>query len=527
MKDPRQSVAEKPGKWNAKVDPRLSATLNRQRELLSSPLAATLEGNLAALGELYGESIDFIRQPLDLKGWGEATIVFIEGLCDSSEIERSVIAPLKESEPQQFAGGLADMVAAITISGISFVDTFDELADAVSKGNAVLLADREPRGAAMHVSKWSMRSIEEPEAETVVRGPREGFVETLRVNTSLLRRRLRTPALKLKEITLGRYTKTACVLAYIEGIAEPELVREFEIRLNRFEVDGFMDSAFLEEMIEDNPRSPFPQLQSTERPDVVCANLLDGRVALLTDGSPNALIAPATFFSMMQSPEDYYQRPLVATAIRWLRMLFSLITLFMPSIYVAVLSYHQEMIPTSLLLTISKSREQIPFPALVEALLMEITFEALREAGIRLPKQVGAAVSIVGALVIGQAAIAAGIVSSPMVMVVAITGVSSFLIPNYSLGIAIRLIRFPIMLCAGVLGLYGIVLAGLFVLVHLLALRSFGVPYMSPIAPLQASEWKDTLIRAPRYWMSDRPHFTGPYWNRRRFRFLRPPEGRE
>jgi spore germination protein KA len=229
------------------------------------------------------------------------------------------------------------------------------------------------------------------------------------------------------------------------------------------------------------------------------------------DGTPFVLIAPISFFSLLQSPEDYYQRYMISSIIRILRFVFMVLSLLLPSLYVAVLTYHQEMVPTALLISVASSRESVPFPALVEALMMEVTFEALREAGVRLPKQVGAAVSIVGALVIGQAAVQAGLVSAPMVIVVAITGVSSFMVPHYTQGIALRMLRFPIILLAGTLGLLGVMLGVITIVVHLCTLRSFGIPYLTPIAPVKGRELKDALIRAPWWKMDTRPHLTGEF----------------
>jgi hypothetical protein len=250
---------------------------------------------------------------------------------------------------------------------------------------------------------------------------------------------------------------------------------------------------------------------NTERVDVVTYSLLEGRVAIIVDGSPTVLIAPMSFFALLQAPEDYHQRSMIATVIRWMRYLFVGMSLLLPSLYVAVLTFHQEMLPTALLLSVAASREEIPFPALVEALMMEVTFEALREAGIRLPKQVGSAVSIVGALVIGQAAISAGLVSSPMVMVVALTGISSFLIPRFAAGISLRMLRFPMIFLAGTLGLLGIMLGIIGIVVHVCSLRSFGVPYLQPIAPMKVSGLLDTLVRAPVWAMDVRVHLTGEY----------------
>jgi spore germination protein KA len=312
----------------------------------------------------------------------------------------------------------------------------------------------------------------------------------------------------MKQMNIGRLTETPVLIAYIEGIAQRTLIQEVTNRLMSIKIDGILESGYIEEMIQDRPFSPFPLILTTERPDVAAACLLEGRVIILIDGTPFVLIAPCTFASMLQSPEDYYNHFYIGTFIRWLRYIFFFIALLGPSAYVAILTFHQEMIPTSLLITIAENREQIPFPALIEAFIMEITFEALREAGVRLPKQVGAAVSIVGALVIGQAATAAGLVSSPMVMVVAITGVASFLMPRYATGISIRILRFPIMILSGVLGLLGVMIGVTAIVAHLCTLQSFGVPYLNPTATLKIKNLKDVLIRAPWWEMDTRPEFS-------------------
>lgn len=357
--------------------------------------------------------------------------------------------------------------------------------------------------------KFEKRAIEEPAAESGIRGPREGFTESLGVNTALVRRIIKDPALKMKPLHVGTYTKTKVVVSYIEGLVDSTLLEEIENRINRIEIDGILESGYIEEFIEDHPYSPFPQVLYSERPDVVSANLLEGRTIIMIDGTPFALIAPVSFFSLFQSQEDYYERFWIGTFIRMLRFLFLAVSLFLPSIYVAITTFHQEMIPTDLLLSIASSREGVPFPAIVEAIMMEFAFEALREAGVRLPKQIGSAVSIVGALVIGQAAVEAGIVSAPMVIVVSITGIASFLIPRYSIGLAIRLLRFPIIILAGFLGLIGVMLAFIILLIHLANLKSFGLPYLSPISTTQKNTLRDTIIRSPLWKMDVRPQLTG------------------
>ncbi|MCR2805368.1 spore germination protein [Paenibacillus soyae] len=498
--------------------------LERQRALLSLSLSGQLDQDIGILRQLFEDGSDIIFRAFRLANGADLALVYVDGMTAIQEVDMSIMRPLKQRTDADTPADWSSLLMEVTLPSSSRITTMEDASDAISSGSTLLLMQGEASAVVFSMPYWNSRSITEPEAESVIRGPREGFVETLRLNTVMLRRRIQSPAFKLKELKIGRYSKTTCAIAYMDGIVDPGLVAEMEQRLKRIDVDMLIDSSLIEEFIEDDPFTPFPQVQTTERPDVVSAAIMEGRVAVLVNGSPIALIAPTTLFILMMSPEDYYQRSYVSTAIRWIRLIFAFIAVFMPSIYVAVLSYHQEMIPSTLMLTISKSREQIPFPALVEALLMEATFEALREANVRLPKQVGSAVSIVGALVIGQAAISAGIVSSPMIMVVAITGVASFLIPSYPLGLALRIIRFPIMLGAGILGLYGIVLVAMMLTIHLLALRSFGVPYLSPMAPLMWDQLGDTVIREPLWAHDTRPHWTGGLRNKLR---LRAPKSKQ
>lgn len=472
-------------------------------------LSADLQSNEQALHTLYANCSDVVFRNLLIAGSTKALLLYIEGLSNTEEIDQNVLASLMDTDGPESGDVKTLLQQKVAVSNIKEFATFSQLIQQISIGNPVIVIDGQNRGLALGLSKWEKRSVDEPSAEAVIRGPREGFTESIGVNTALLRRKIRSPKLKIQSMSFGTYTQTRVMVSYIEGLADETLVKELNERLGRIDIDGVLESGYIEEMIEDHPYSPFPQILNTERPDVVAACLLEGRVAILTDGTPFVLIVPATLYSMLQASEDYYQRYLIGTTIRWLRYLFFLIALLLPSIYVAILTYHQEMIPTTLLLSIAKSREEIPFPALVEALLMEVVFEALREAGVRLPKQVGAAVSIVGALVIGEAATSAGLVSAPMVMVVALTGIASFTIPRYAAGIALRMMRFPIMFLAGTLGLLGIMLGLIAIIVHLCTIRSFGVPYLAPMGPMKAQDMKDVLMRAPWWSFNTRPHFIG------------------
>jgi hypothetical protein len=471
-----------------------------------------LNENITYLNSIYENCPDVIFHAFLIGGKEKAVLIYIEGLTDIAGINDTILSPLlKESGEQNSENTSSTLKQKISNSNISTVETYTDVIDQISSGNPVILIDQKGEGFSVGLAKWEKRAIEEPSAESVIRGPREGFIESIGVNIALLRRKIKSPKFKIKKMTIGRLTKTSVAVAYIDEVVDQTLVTEVENRLNRIDVDGILESEYIEEFIEDNPYSPFPQVLNSERVDVISSYLLEGHVAIITDGTPFVLVAPTTFYSLIQASEDYYQRPIISTVIRWLRFLFIVISLLLPSLYVAVLSYHHEMVPTALLISMAASREPIPFPALIEAFSMELMFEILREAGIRLPKQMGAAVSIVGALVIGQAAVEAGIVSAPMVMVVAVTGIASFGIPRYNAGMALRLLRFPMLILAGTLGLLGIMLGVIMIVTHLCTLRSFGVPYLSPIAPMKGSEMKDVFFRLPRWAYSSRPHLTGDY----------------
>ncbi len=460
------------------------------------PFATDLQSNLQSLKNAFGQYAGLTFHAFQIRDT-DAMLIFDPTVCDTDALDRLVLIPLLERYPVDRKIEIDQLRSVVPVSKSAFLATVQQAVNAIASGQPVLLIDGEARAAAYGLQQYEHRNVDEPSAESTIRGPREGFTENIGINLSLIRKRLKNPALNVWRATLGTATATSVAVVYLEGVADPDVIKTVQERITRMETDRILESSYIEEQIIESPYSPFPQLVNTERPDVVCANLLEGKFAILTDGTPFALIAPVTFFSMLQSAEDYYQHFLMSTFIRWLRYAFYFISLLLPSFYIAITTYHQEMIPTVLLLSIAKAREEIPFPALIEALIMELVFEALREAGIRLPKQVGAAVSIVGALIIGQAATSAGIVSAPMVIVVAATGIASFMIPRYSAGIASRLLRFPIMIMSGTMGLIGLMLSLILIIVHLSGLRSFGTPYFSPLAPASGGLLRDVLWRAP------------------------------
>lgn len=352
---------------------------------------------------------------------------------------------------------------------------------------------------------WRDRAVSEPQSQTVVRGPRDSFTETLRTNTALIRRRIKSPKLWIESQQIGEFTKTDIALVYIDGIADEQVIQEVKERLSKIDIDGILESGYIEELIQDEDYTPFPTMHNTERPDSVAAGLLEGRIAILVDGTPFVLMVPALFIQFFQAAEDYYQRADISTLIRLMRYMAFFLALLTPSAYIALTTFHQEMLPFALLISIAAQREGVPFPAIIEAFIMEITFEILREAGVRLPRAVGSAISIVGALVLGEAAVQAGLVSPAMVIVVSITAISNFVSPVYDMAIAVRMLRFILMVLAATFGLFGIILGLILMILHLCSLRSFGVPYMTPMAPFVKRDQKDVLIRRSIKKMKTRP----------------------
>lgn len=476
-------------------------------ELEGVPISLELEDNTAFLERMFSDSSDFVLRKFQLKNSVHAIAIFVDGLISTNEVNEALKTLMVLEDGSDQIGVIEE--ALLPVSQISRVKDYKGLLQAVLSGDTGIIVEGNREALTLGIRGADTRSVNEPEGEAVVRGPREGFIENIRTNTSMVRRKLRTPRLKMKSLVVGRKSNTNIVVAFLDGVANSELVDEVTHRISRIEIDAVLESGYVESLIQDNEYSPFPQVMYTERPDTVAAALLEGRVAIFVDGSPMVLLVPTTFWMMLQASEDYYERFQMATVVRWLRYLFLLISLMTPALYVAVTTFHQHMLPTTLLLSIAAAREAIPFPAIVEALIMEIAFEALREAGVRLPKTVGQAVSILGALVVGQAAVEAGIVSAPMVIVVSITGIASFTVPHFNAAITIRLLRFPLMIIASLLGIYGILIGLLVIVGHMASLRSFGIPYLSPVAPMSVGDLKDVLIRAPWTELENRPSFLG------------------
>jgi spore germination protein KA len=444
-------------------------------------------------------------------GVNRLAIVWLGTMVDKQLLQESIVEPLTRADErivsQEQLGNL------LPVGSIQWKTSWRDVDACLAAGQTAVFVEGIAGAAVVELVKTPGRQIERPVVEAAVLGPQESFIEDIEQNISLIRKRIKSPRLKVEVENRGTVTRTRVALLYVEGIIKPGIVAELKQRMENVKLDGVLESNYVAEFISDEPRTIFPVVQFTERPDVIASSLLQGRAVIIVDGSPMSLVVPTTLFSLLQSSEDYYENYLVATVIRFLRQVLFWISLLLPALYVSLLNFHQEMVPSRLLFTLAASHEGIPFPTVVEVLIMEVIFEALREAGLRLPRSIGQSVSIVGALVIGEAAVSAGLVSPLVVIVVSLTGIASFTVPYYQLGLASRILRFAFVIDAGFLGLYGIILMVLMLLIHLASIRSFGVPYLAPIAPFvwsQLEDQKDVFFRVPFRHMKKRPQMYEP-----------------
>ncbi|GGA34062.1 spore germination protein [Paenibacillus physcomitrellae] len=488
-----------------------AAAINQEKEAAASPSATPFSGDYAADAQTIHSRIggnndltarEFTMTKLNAK----ATLYNAYGMQSDPLLNMRIMEFLMfEATMEDLSGSGKASSSQLPFTILTEAPDLDSFNRSVLYGYAGLLIEGLPRGLLIELPNGANRSISEPLSEALLRGPRLGFSEVLSENTSMLRRQGYTEQLEMKSFRIGTSLSKDLVVAYIKDIVNPDLLQEVMDRVQKINAEFLADSGYIEQLIEDNYLSPFQQVQNTERPDRVINALLEGRVAILLDGTPFALIVPATFSMLLQSPEDYYERWLSGSAIRMLRFVAAFMSLMAPALYISLIAFHPGLIPTELALTIIETRQGVPFPPLIEVLILEISIEILREAGIRLPKPIGPAMGIVGGLIIGDAAVQAGIVSPFLVIVVAVTAISSFSIPTYSAGITLRLLRFAGMLFAAVLGMFGTILFFLLLCSHLTKLKSFGVPYLTPASPFRLRDWKDLFFRVPLSLMKQRP----------------------
>ncbi|MUG23253.1 spore germination protein [Paenibacillus macerans] len=485
------------------------------REKSGPSLSGDYEADLKSIQETIGGNDDVHFREYEVTPFGvRAVLIYVDGMQEEQLIDTHVLQVLMsdaaqdaEQKPKRPPEELASYFKEKTlpISEITEVTETRRLSEAILTGYTALLAEGMPHALLVGAPKGKTRSIEEPISEALLRGPRVGFTEVLSDNTALLRRQGRTEQMEIKKYVVGNVVKKDLAVVYMKTIVNPDLLQEVERRIAKINLDYIAESGYVEQLIEDDILSPFQQAQNTERPDRVMSALMEGRIALLLDGTPFALIVPVTFSMLLQSPEDYYERWMGGSLLRTLRFFTAFMSLMIPSLYISFISFHPGLIPTELAITIIETRQRVPFPSLIEILILEVSIEILREAGVRLPRPIGSAMGIVGGLIIGEAAVQAGIVSPFLVIVVSVTAIASFSIPMYSAGITLRILRFAGMFFAAVLGIFGTILFFLLLCSHLTKLESFGVPYVTPVSPLRLRDWKDLFIRAPLTLMKRRP----------------------
>ncbi|MHA6483199.1 spore germination protein [Paenibacillus sp. strain BS8-2] len=461
-----------------------------------------------SISQTLGSSADLVERTFAVKlhngDQAEFILCYLSSLTDETYINSTILPSLMEHAldlPLDIHRILETVRQQVLhVAEVSTIDyDIHAMVHAILMGKPVLYHQHEQLCLVIGASSLQDRGVSETQTQTVVRGPKDSFNETLATNISLVRRRIRNSKLRVRKYLLGTESNTNVSILYMEQSADPAVVAQIEQKLQQLQLKGIFEGEYIEEMLQDKQLTLFPLVYNTERPDVVCSSLIEGRVAIMVDGTPFVMIAPAVFTDFLQAAEDFYQSFVFASLIKALRILTLLIGTFAPALYIALTTFNQEVLPTQLLLSIAAQREGVPFPAFIEALLMGITFEILQEAGIRMPRSVGQAVSIVGTIVVGQAAVDAGIVSAAMVIIVSITAISSFAIPAYNLAISIRITRFLFMGAAAAFGIFGITMGAIVLIIHLCGLSSVGIPYMKRYSPTSTTK-DDAVFRKP-YWL--------------------------
>lgn len=483
-----------------------------------SKVSLNIDENKEYINYLFNTNInnDIITRDIVIcagKQKHKAVMYSVDGLVNKQLINENILEPLMRFQDTDTGDGItAEYIISRLIPQVQ-VEVSDDIYDIAQKinfGNVIMFIDGIGKGIVADVKTWEHRNISEPNSEQVIQGPQEGFNEVLRCNTALVRKAINNSNLIVQNISAGKTSKTPGSVLYLKNVANSNLVKEVIRRVEGIDCEYILSTLDVEQYIEEASYLPIPQMITTERPDRVCKSLIEGRVALMLNGSSHALIMPATIFDLASSVEDDYLRYPYSLLIRVVRFMAIFISTLAPAIFIAVTQYHQDLILNDLFLSIQSSRAAVPFSIVFELLIMELSFELIREAGIRVPGHIGSTLGIVGGLILGTAAVDANIVSPLMIIVVAITGISSFAIPSYSLSFALRFSRFIYVLGAAICGFPGL-LALLFAnTVMYMGTKSFGVPYMSPVAPKEKSGYLNLLFRKPIWKQDERPSFLKP-----------------
>ena len=458
-----------------------------------------------AIKRLYAKSTDVLIRPIEIHGENFLTIsIFcVDGLVNSQVLDLTILKPIATDKivkqcknEMELADYLLNQGGGHHAFG-SFVTDFNQLNTMVMSGMAAILFDELQAAVVYDVRTVDKRSISEPSEESTMKGSKDSFIEVLRTNTALIRRRIRSPHLTIEQMYVGRLSRTDVALCYMNNVCDLNLVEKIRKKIQAIDIDNISAASFIEEFISENRNSLMPQVMYTERPDRCCSNITDGRIVLVVDGIPFVYILPCQFPMLLQSSEDYSESYLAGSALRCLRYITMLVSLFLPAFYIAVTTFHSQLLPLQMLLSIQKSKINVPFSSCIEVLGLLFSFEILIEAGLRLPKNIGSAMSIVGGLVVGQAAVSANIISPVVVIIIALAGIAGFTIPNQDLSIALRISRFGLAILASFAGFYGLMIGFLFLVTHLCSLDNCGLAYMSPFVDTIKADLQDTLMRYP------------------------------
>ncbi len=476
-------------------------------------LSKSLEENINMFKSIFSEDTLLITRRFQNRFLAsvKCCIIYFDGMVDTKALNENIIVPIlyNNLSVEICIENLLEELQhkIITANNVNIVEDVDTLISSVMYGNTIFLLEGYEKALMIDSKGWKSRSISEPESAKVVRGPREGFNESILTNTTLIRKIINDSNLKFKYRNIGKRTHTKICICYIKDLALDEIIKELERRLDEIDIDGVLDSGYIQELIRDAPLSPFETVGYSERPDTIASKLLEGRVALIVDGSPIVLTVPYIMIESAQSSEDYYNNFIFGSFNRLLRATATILSVSVPALYVAVVAYHQEMLPTPLLLSIYASKKGVPFPTILSMFIMLIIFDVLREASTRMPSSIGQAVNIVGTLVLGQAAVEAKLVTAHVVILTALGGMLALM--NITAIGAIIVIRAYLLISASLMGVYGFLFGAIIVLLHLMNLRSFGVPYMMNTSTIKNHNFQDSWIRAPWWMMTLRPKIMG------------------
>lgn len=476
---------------------------SRPSKIEAQPVSYKVKDNEQYLKKIFANCSDLVVREIKIASNQDysAMFVYLEGMVKQDLIEEAIVKKLV-SQPADTThiSNIKEYVRYLL--GIRLDDIYekmDKVLNAIIDSKIVIFINGVAAAMTIDFKNPPSRSVGTPETETSLRGPREAFIESRQTNIGLIRKRIKNINLKVEPFQIGRQTKTDVNVCYIKGIANDKIVNEVRERLNKIDIDGILANTYIEEYIEDSPFFIFPTIFRTERPDIVVGKLSEGYIAIITDGTPIVLVVPYLFIDAMKATDDYYLKYMSGTLTRWIRSIAFFLTLILPGFYVALLTFHQELIPYGLVTTLIKSRAGVPLPVMWECISMLFAYAILKEAGIRMPRVVGPAISIVGALVLGQAAVEAGLVSTLTVVVVALSAIAALTTPTPEMNIYLMPPRFILLVLGGTLGMLGLIGGIMILFVNMISARSFGVPYMAPLAPLMKNELSDVVVRAP-FW---------------------------